>query len=99
MGDEKESLRTPVEIKCREDIINLPDIAALRDLKSQWNVESDVPLQTRDDYIRLLLRVYDKSHERTHKVRIVSQSAVNIMLNIILSKVWNFFIMMTTSVL
>lgn len=94
MDNEKESLRTPVEIKCREDIINLPDIAALRDLKSQWNVESDVPLQTRGDYIRLLLRVYDKSHERTHKVRprVVSQSSVNIELNIILSKVFGTFL-------
>lgn len=80
MDDEKKSLRTPVEIGCREDIINLPDIATLRDLKSQWNVESDGPLQSRDDYIRLLLRVYDQRHERTHKVRIVSQSVVNIIL-------------------
>lgn len=97
MDDEKKSLRTLVEIRCREDIINLPDIATLRDLKSQWNVESDGPLQSRDDYIRLLLRVYDQRHERTHKVRIVSQS-VNIILNIILGKVCGtFFVMMTTS--
>lgn len=98
MDDEKKSLRTLVEIRCREDIINLPDIATLRDLKSQWNVESDGPLQSRDDYIRLLLRVYDQRHERTHKVRIVSQSVVNIILNIILGKVCGtFFVMMTTS--
>lgn len=90
MDDEKkkDSLRTSVEIKCREDIINLPDIATLRDLKSQWNIESDSPLQTREDYIRLLLRVYDQSHERIQKVRIVSQSAIAIIPNIILSRVW-----------
>lgn len=91
MADEKkkkDSLGTLVEIKCREDIINLPDIATLRDLKSQWNIESDSPLQTREDYIRLLLRVYDQSHERIQKVRIVTQSAVTIIPNIILSRVW-----------
>lgn len=89
MDDEKkkDSLRTSVEIKCREDIINLPDIATLRDLKSQWNIESDSPLQTREGYIRLLLRVYDQSHERIQKVRIVSQSAITIIPNIILSRV------------
>lgn len=90
MDDEKkkDSLRTLVEIKCREDIINLPDIATLRDLKSQWNIESDSPLQTREDYISLLLRVYDQSHERIQKVMTVNQSAVTIIPNIILSRVW-----------
>ncbi|XP_061187856.1 uncharacterized protein LOC133195895 [Saccostrea echinata] len=49
-----------VEITCREDIIKLPDIASLRALKKQWKVETDGrPLRDREDYVRLLLEVYD----------------------------------------
>lgn len=51
----------PVEIKCREDIIKLPDIASLRSLKKQWNVENDGrPLKDREDYVRLLLDFFDR---------------------------------------
>jgi hypothetical protein len=51
----------PVEIKCREDIIKLPDIASLRAVKKQWNVENDGrPLKDREDYVRLLLDFFDR---------------------------------------
>lgn len=64
------SKRKIVEIDCREDIIRLPDVTSLRALKKQWNVKSDRPLHNRDDYVRLLLDFYDKSHERKNKVRL-----------------------------
>lgn len=50
----------PVEINCRDDIIKLPDIASLRALKKQWNVQNEGPLKSRDDYVRLLLNFYDR---------------------------------------
>ena len=51
----------PVEIKSREDIIQLTDIQSLRGLKKQWNVPTgDKRMQTRDDYVRLLLEFYDR---------------------------------------
>ena len=51
----------PVEIKSREDIIQLTDIQSLRALKNQWNVPTgDQRLQTRNDYVRLLLEFYDR---------------------------------------
>lgn len=50
----------PVEINCRDDIIKLPDIASLRALKKQWNVQNEGPLTNRDDYVRLLLNFYDR---------------------------------------
>ena len=50
-----------MEIKSREDIIQLTDIQSLRGLKKQWNVPTgDQRLQTRDDYVRLLLDFYDR---------------------------------------
>lgn len=64
------SKRKIVEIDCREDIIRLPDVTSLRALKKQWNVKSDRTLHNRDDYVRLLLDFYDKSHERKNKVRL-----------------------------
>ena len=51
----------PGEIKSREDIIQLTDIQSLRALRKQWNVPTgDQRLQTRDDYVRLLLDFYDR---------------------------------------
>ena len=51
----------PVEIKSREDIIQLTDIQSLHALRKQWNVPTgDQRLQTRDDYVRLLLDFYDR---------------------------------------
>ena len=50
-----------MEIKSREDIIQLTDIQSLRALKNQWNVPTgDQRLQTRNDYVRLLLEFYDR---------------------------------------
>ena len=51
----------PVEIKSREDIIQLTDIQSLRALRKQWNVPTgDQRLHTIDDYVRLLLDFYDR---------------------------------------
>ena len=51
----------PVEINSREDIIQLTDIQSLRALRNQWNVPTgDQRLQTRDDYVRILLDFYDR---------------------------------------
>ena len=50
-----------MEIKSREDIIQLNDIQSLRGLKKQWNVPTgDQRMQTRGDYVRLLLEFYDR---------------------------------------
>ena len=50
-----------MEINSREDIIQLTDIQSLRALRNQWNVPSgDQRLQTRDDYVRILLDFYDR---------------------------------------
>lgn len=60
LGIIQESSTMPVDIKCRDDIIKLPDIASLRALKKQWNVQNEGPLTNRDDYVRLLLNFYDR---------------------------------------
>ena len=50
-----------MEIKSREDIIQLNDIQSLHGLKKQWNVPTgDQRMQTRGDYVRLLLEFYDR---------------------------------------
>ena len=50
-----------MEIKSREDIIQLNDIQSLHGLKKQWNVSTgDQRMQTRGDYVRLLLEFYDR---------------------------------------
>ena len=47
--------------KSPEDIIQLTDIQSLRALRNQWNVPTgDQRLQTRNDYVRLLLEFYDR---------------------------------------
>lgn len=55
-----------IDISCRDDIIDLPDIRSLCVLKQQWNLKSDGrPLKHRDDYVRLLLEHYDRIHGHT----------------------------------
>ena len=50
-----------MEIKSREDIIQLNDIQSIHGLKKQWNVPTgDQRMQTRGDYVRLLLEFYDR---------------------------------------
>lgn len=72
----------PVEIKCRDDIIKLPDIASLRALKKQWNVQNEGPLTNRDDYVRLLLNFYDRmGAPANNKVRRRQKIVIHILIN------------------
>lgn len=78
----------PVEIKCRDDIIKLPDIASLRALKKQWNVQNEGPLTNRDDYVRLLLNFYDRmGAPANNKVRQQQQqNVIYILINSLINR-------------
>lgn len=81
-GNTQESRTMPVEIKCRDDIIKLPDIASLRALKKQWNVQNEGPLTNRDDYVRLLLNFYDRmGAPANNKVRRRQKIVIHILIN------------------
>lgn len=81
-GNTQESRTMPVEIKCRDDIIKLPDIASLRALKKQWNVPNEGPLTNRDDYVRLLLNFYDRmGAPANNKVRRRQKIVIHILIN------------------